>query len=74
MWISMPQLRPLTTDQFYGGHASINVWNPKPEMAEFSLSQIWLVSDTQQGVNTMEAGWMVSLCAFSCVKRFQAFG
>ncbi|XP_059636896.1 protein neprosin-like [Cornus florida] len=44
----------------YGGQASVSVWNPKTELTEFSLSQIWVGSQSQQGSNTIEAGWTVN--------------
>ncbi|CAL5375907.1 unnamed protein product [Camellia sinensis] len=43
---------------YYGAHASFNVWNPKTEANEFSLSQIWVLSEVTT-LNTIEAGWMV---------------
>ncbi|XP_028082216.1 uncharacterized protein LOC114283555 [Camellia sinensis] len=43
---------------YYGAHTSFNVWNPKTEANEFSLSQIWVISDVTT-LNIIEAGWMV---------------
>ncbi|THG08575.1 hypothetical protein TEA_024459 [Camellia sinensis var. sinensis] len=44
---------------YYGAHTSFNVWNPKTEANEFSLSQIWVISDVTT-LNIIEAGWMVN--------------
>ncbi|KAA8522693.1 hypothetical protein F0562_009145 [Nyssa sinensis] len=50
---------PTDNNRYYGAHASINVWDPRTEIdSEFSLSQIWIVN-RDQGLNTIEAGWMV---------------
>uniref|UniRef100_A0A0D3G3R3 Neprosin PEP catalytic domain-containing protein n=1 Tax=Oryza barthii TaxID=65489 RepID=A0A0D3G3R3_9ORYZ len=48
--------------QFYGAKASLNVWPAKvASPAEFSLSQIWLISGSfGNDLNTIEAGWQVS--------------
>ncbi|CAM0879768.1 unnamed protein product [Alopecurus aequalis] len=52
----------VTGDQFYGAKASLNVWPAKvATAAEFSLSQIWVISGTfGNDLNTIEAGWQVS--------------
>uniref|UniRef100_A0ACD5VBI1 Uncharacterized protein n=1 Tax=Avena sativa TaxID=4498 RepID=A0ACD5VBI1_AVESA len=52
----------VTGDQFYGAKASLNVWPAKvASAAEFSLSQIWVISGTfGNDLNTIEAGWQVS--------------
>ncbi|MQM19928.1 hypothetical protein Taro_052944, partial [Colocasia esculenta] len=43
---------------YYGGKATINLWNPKVETyRDFSLSQIWIVSEDEG--TTLEAGWIV---------------
>ncbi|PNX77863.1 hypothetical protein L195_g033834, partial [Trifolium pratense] len=43
---------------FYGARASLNVWTPKVEnQGEFSLAQIWVLSDDRNVENTLEAGW-----------------
>ncbi|KAJ6797144.1 Uncharacterized protein M6B38_110270 [Iris pallida] len=49
-------------DQYYGAKASLNVWTPRvASPAEFSLSQIWVISGSFNGdLNTIEAGWQVS--------------
>ncbi|XP_015692917.2 uncharacterized protein LOC102704524 [Oryza brachyantha] len=48
--------------QFYGAKASLNVWPAQvASPAEFSLSQIWLISGSfAHDLNTIEAGWQVS--------------
>ncbi|KAG0500257.1 hypothetical protein HPP92_000329 [Vanilla planifolia] len=48
--------------EFFGAKASLSVWNPSVSVsAEFSLSQIWLISGSfARDLNTIEAGWMVS--------------
>nr|CAB3460369.1 unnamed protein product [Digitaria exilis] len=48
--------------QFYGAKASLNVWPAQvASPAEFSLSQIWVISGTfGNDLNTIEAGWQVS--------------
>ncbi|CAL5375902.1 unnamed protein product [Camellia sinensis] len=43
---------------YHGAHASFNVWNPRTEANEFSLSQMWVMSDITSR-NTIEAGWTV---------------
>uniref|UniRef100_A0A453E2N9 Neprosin PEP catalytic domain-containing protein n=2 Tax=Triticinae TaxID=1648030 RepID=A0A453E2N9_AEGTS len=52
----------VTGDQFYGAKASLNVWPARvASAAEFSLSQIWVISGTfGNDLNTIEAGWQVS--------------
>ncbi|KAL0006935.1 hypothetical protein SO802_008437 [Lithocarpus litseifolius] len=43
---------------FYGAHASINVWKPTVSNdGEISISQIWVVAGPEDQINTMEAGW-----------------
>ncbi|KAM3699568.1 hypothetical protein ACJW31_05G034900 [Castanea mollissima] len=43
---------------FYGAHASINVWKPTVSNdGEMSISQIWVVAGPEDQINTMEAGW-----------------
>jgi hypothetical protein len=51
----------VTGDQFYGAKASLNVWPARvASAAEFSLSQIWVISGTfGNDLNTIEAGWQV---------------
>jgi hypothetical protein len=51
----------VTGDQFYGAKASLNVWSAKvASAAEFSLSQIWVISGSfGNDLNTIEAGWQV---------------
>jgi hypothetical protein len=42
---------------FYGARATLNVWSPQVESrGEFSLAQIWVLSDDQDLHNTLEAG------------------
>jgi len=47
--------------QFYGAKASLNVWPAQvASPAEFSLSQIWVISGAfGNDLNTIEAGWQV---------------
>ena len=51
----------VTGDQFYGAKASLNVWPAQvASPAEFSLSQIWVISGAfGNDLNTIEAGWQV---------------
>ncbi|VAH72974.1 unnamed protein product [Triticum turgidum subsp. durum] len=51
----------VTGDQFYGAKASLNVWPARvASAAEFSLSQIWVISGTfGNDLNTIEAGWQL---------------
>jgi hypothetical protein len=51
----------VTGGQFYGAKASLNVWSAKvASAAEFSLSQIWVISGSfGNDLNTIEAGWQV---------------
>jgi hypothetical protein len=53
-------------DEYYGAKASINVWAPKVSTpSEFSLSQIWVIAGSfGNDLNTIEAGWQVSLLLF----------
>ncbi|XP_047341294.1 uncharacterized protein LOC124944983 [Impatiens glandulifera] len=48
---------------YHGASGIFNVWNPKTEDNEFSLSQIWVVTsykDYYKNLNTIEVGWMVN--------------
>ncbi|XP_059446622.1 protein neprosin-like [Corylus avellana] len=45
---------------YYGAHASINVWNPATYTGEISIAQIWLASGPKNLLNTIEAGWLVN--------------
>uniref|UniRef100_A0A7N0VM62 Neprosin PEP catalytic domain-containing protein n=1 Tax=Kalanchoe fedtschenkoi TaxID=63787 RepID=A0A7N0VM62_KALFE len=46
---------------YYGGGAAFNIWQPNVEQRyEYSLAQMWLVSEEDGGLtNTMEVGWHV---------------
>jgi hypothetical protein len=43
----------------HGGGAWLNLWGPKPAPGHFSLSQVWVVAGTGDGMQTVEAGWQV---------------
>ncbi|CAN6817987.1 hypothetical protein YC2023_038126 [Brassica napus] len=46
-----------------GAKATFNVWRPKVEQAtEFSLAQIWIISDSYDNntLNSIEAGWQLN--------------
>ncbi|XP_010506337.1 PREDICTED: uncharacterized protein LOC104782965 [Camelina sativa] len=46
--------------RFYGTQFAINMWRPEVEVpSEFSLAQTWLSSESDSGINTIEAGWQV---------------
>ncbi|XP_047341273.1 uncharacterized protein LOC124944966 [Impatiens glandulifera] len=50
---------------YYGASGIFNVWNPKTEDKEFSLSQMWVVSSYDKGdfynnINSIEVGWAVN--------------
>ncbi|EOA28644.1 hypothetical protein CARUB_v10024866mg [Capsella rubella] len=46
--------------RFYGTQFAVNMWRPEVEVpSELSLAQTWLWSDSDDGLNTIEAGWQV---------------
>ncbi|XP_020262343.1 uncharacterized protein LOC109838301 [Asparagus officinalis] len=45
-------------DRYYGANADINLWSPRVRPNDFSLSQIWIISD-ESIQNTAEVGIMV---------------
>ncbi|KAI3981362.1 hypothetical protein MKX01_001807 [Papaver californicum] len=46
---------------YIGAKADINIWNPYIENPnEYSTTQIWLVSGSREGMESVEAGWTVS--------------
>ncbi|KAI3866176.1 hypothetical protein MKX03_008780 [Papaver bracteatum] len=46
---------------YIGAKGEINVWNPYIEKTnEYSTAQIWLVSGSREGMESVEAGWMVN--------------
>ena len=47
--------------QIHGGHAKLNVWNPIVNPDTFSLAQIWVLGGSSSQLNSMEAGWHVSI-------------
>lgn len=47
--------------KFYGAKAFLNVWEPNVVGNDFSITQIWVISDVpNHDVNTVEAGWQVT--------------
>ncbi|XP_050379790.1 uncharacterized protein LOC126797160 [Argentina anserina] len=46
--------------QYYGAHASLNVWSPLSEFEENSISQIWIAGGHGQARSTVEAGWKIN--------------
>ena len=58
--------------QFYGAKASLNVWPAQvASPAEFSLSQIWVISGAfGSDLNTIEAGWQVCPLFFLVLPLF----
>ncbi|KAM0020853.1 putative neprosin [Helianthus debilis subsp. tardiflorus] len=47
--------------EFYGAKALLNIWKPTVIGNDFSLSQIWVLSNIQGHLaNSIEAGWHVS--------------
>ncbi|KAL9991957.1 putative neprosin [Helianthus debilis subsp. tardiflorus] len=47
--------------EFYGAKALLNIWKPTVIGNDFSLSQIWVLSNIQGRLaNSIEAGWHVS--------------
>ncbi|XP_073114855.1 protein neprosin-like [Elaeis guineensis] len=44
---------------YYGAKAIMNVWNPKVEQNEFSLSQLWVMGGPDKLLDSVEAGWHV---------------
>jgi hypothetical protein len=56
---------------FYGARATLNVWSPQVESrGEFSLAQIWVLSDDQDLHNTLEAGWQACQILISLINYF----
>ena len=51
----------MNSGNYYGGHAAINLWRPLTMDGDFSLAQIWVVAGQGKELNTVEAGWRVSL-------------
>ncbi|GLT69272.1 hypothetical protein SLA2020_414340 [Shorea laevis] len=49
----------LSSGDYYGAHAKINVWQPLTMNGDVSISQIWIVAGSEADVNTIEAGWKV---------------
>ncbi|KAJ0487947.1 putative neprosin [Helianthus annuus] len=48
-------------EEFYGAKAVLNVWKPDVIGNDFSLSQIWVLSNFPgRSANSIEAGWQVS--------------
>ncbi|XP_054813490.1 uncharacterized protein LOC129314145 [Prosopis cineraria] len=46
--------------KYYGGKATMSIWEPTVLKDEYSISQIWVISDADsQNLNTIEAGWQV---------------
>ena len=43
----------------FGADAWLDVWSPKVQSHEMSLSQIWVVGSEGDGKQTVEAGWQV---------------
>jgi hypothetical protein len=43
----------------FGADSWLNVWNPTVASDQMSLSQIWVVGDTGNNKQTVEAGWQV---------------
>jgi hypothetical protein len=43
----------------FGGDSWLNVWNPSVASDQISLSQIWVVADSGENKQTVEAGWQV---------------
>jgi Neprosin len=43
----------------FGGDAWLNVWSPKVQSNEMSLSQLWIVGSEGEGKQTVEACWQV---------------
>ncbi|KAK1415746.1 hypothetical protein QVD17_31532 [Tagetes erecta] len=51
----------VTGGEFYGAKAVLNVWEPNVTGYDFSLSQIWVISDLpNHPANSLEAGWHVN--------------
>ncbi|KAJ0724131.1 putative neprosin [Helianthus annuus] len=47
--------------EFYGAKALLNVWKPTVIGNDFSLSQIWVLSNIRGRLaNSIEAGWHVN--------------
>lgn len=55
----------VTNGEYYGAKALLNVWAPNVVGYDFSISQIWVMTDVlTRDVNTVEAGWHVSATIF----------
>ncbi|XP_047340131.1 uncharacterized protein LOC124943699 [Impatiens glandulifera] len=46
--------------RLFGASATFTVWKPEVEHNEFSLAQIWISSENDENMNTIEVGWIVS--------------
>lgn len=48
-------------DNYYGGKATMNVWNPIVEQSqEYSVSSIWVENvDDSENIEVIQAGWQV---------------
>jgi hypothetical protein len=66
----------LSKDKYYGTQATFNVWQPTLETTDdFSLAQLWIISESDNGLNTIEVGWEVRhkwdiLCASYVYKLY----
>ncbi|XP_028777883.1 uncharacterized protein LOC114734414 [Neltuma alba] len=60
-------------EKYYGGKATMSVWQPAVQKDEYSISQIWVISDADsKNLNTIEAGWQVypQLCGDNATRLF----
>ncbi|CAN1286320.1 hypothetical protein LINPERPRIM_LOCUS19262 [Linum perenne] len=48
-------------EDYHGANAVINVWNPQVEPNEFSAAQIWVTDGGGTKIESIEAGWIVSI-------------
>ncbi|CAN1286325.1 hypothetical protein LINPERPRIM_LOCUS19262, partial [Linum perenne] len=51
----------LPGQDYHGANAVINVWNPQVEPNEFSAAQIWVTDGGGTKIESIEAGWIVSI-------------
>ncbi|XP_028792244.1 uncharacterized protein LOC114748056, partial [Neltuma alba] len=58
LFVHMLLVKVAMRRKYYGGKATMSVWQPAVQKDEYSISQIWVISDADsKNLNTIEAGW-----------------
>ncbi|CAN1286321.1 hypothetical protein LINPERPRIM_LOCUS19262 [Linum perenne] len=60
VWLQVA-VAALPGQDYHGANAVINVWNPQVEPNEFSAAQIWVTDGGGTKIESIEAGWIVSI-------------